>query len=179
LQEAHARQTLELQRVRADLDKLLDASIEMSVQAEAGRSSELASRAKSEFLATISHEIRTPLHGILGNAELLLGTRLDEDQKRCVRLLRSSAQALTDILNDVLDYSKIEAGRLELTTEPFDLGACVFHTRSERDERDVLCLPIRAVVANEFYFRRLEPVWHLINRLSTRARNHKFLVVFL
>ena len=124
LQEAHARQTLELQRVRADLDKLLDASIEMSVQAEAGRSSELASRAKSEFLATISHEIRTPLHGILGNAELLLGTRLDEDQKRCVRLLRSSAQALTDILNDVLDYSKIEAGRLELTTEPFDLGAC-------------------------------------------------------
>ena len=124
LQEAHARQTLELQRVRADLDKLLDASIEMSVQAEAGRSSELASRAKSEFLATISHEIRTPLHGILGNAELLLGTRLDEDQERCVRLLRSSAQALTDILNDVLDYSKIEAGRLELNTEPFDLVAC-------------------------------------------------------
>lgn len=124
LQEAHARQTLELQRVRADLDKLLDASIEMSVQAEAGRSSELASRAKSEFLATISHEISTPLHGILGNAELLLDTRLDEDQKRCVRLLRASAQALTDILNDVLDHSKIEAGRLELTTEPFDLGAC-------------------------------------------------------
>ena len=124
LQEAHAQQTLELQRVRADLDRLLDASIEMSVQAEAGRSAELASRAKSEFLATISHEIRTPLHGILGNAELLLGTRLDEDQKRCVRLLRSSAQALTDILNDVLDYSKIEAGRLGLNTEPFDLGAC-------------------------------------------------------
>jgi two-component system, sensor histidine kinase len=125
LQEAHARQTLELQRVRADLDQLLEASIEMSVQAEAGRSAELASRAKSEFLATISHEIRTPLHGILGNAELLLGTRLDADQQRCVRLLRSSAQALTDILNDVLDYSKIEAGRLELSAEPFDLGACV------------------------------------------------------
>ena len=125
LQEAHARQTLELQRVRAELDRLLEASIEMSVQAEAGRSAELASRAKSEFLATISHEIRTPLHGILGNAELLLGTRLDADQTRCVRLLRSSAQALTDILNDVLDYSKIEAGRLELSAEPFDLGGCV------------------------------------------------------
>jgi signal transduction histidine kinase/DNA-binding response OmpR family regulator len=124
LQEAYARQTVELQRTRAELDQLLDASIEMSVQAEAGRSAELASRAKSEFLATISHEIRTPLHGILGNAELLLGTRLDEDQKRCVRLLRSSAQALTDILNDVLDYSKIEAGRMDLHAEPFDLGAC-------------------------------------------------------
>lgn len=146
LQEAHARQTLELQRVRADLDKLLDASIEMSVQAEAGRSSELASRAKSEFLATISHEISTPLHGILGNAELLLDTRLDEDQKRCVRLLRASAQALTDILNDVLDHSKIEAGRLELTTEPFDLGACAADAAAlfESVARDKgLCLQLR------------------------------------
>ncbi|MFM8769565.1 MAG: histidine kinase dimerization/phospho-acceptor domain-containing protein, partial [Rubrivivax sp.] len=125
LQEAHAQQTRELQRVRAELDQLLEASIEMTVQAEAGRSAELASRAKSEFLATISHEIRTPLHGILGNAELLLGTRLDEDQTRCVRLLRSSARALTDILNDVLDYSKIESGKLALNPPPFDLPRCV------------------------------------------------------
>ncbi len=125
LREAHAQQAAELARVRAELDGLLDASIEMSIQAEAGRSAELANKAKSEFLATISHEIRTPLHGILGNAELLMGTSLDPQQTECVRLLRSSAQALTTILNDVLDYSKIEAGRLTLEALPFDLAACV------------------------------------------------------
>ena len=125
LREAYRRQTQELATVRAELDQLLDASIEMSVQAEAGRSAELANKAKSEFLATISHEIRTPLHGILGNAELLLGTPLDDDQTRCVRLLRSSAQSLTAMLNDVLDYSKIEAGRLDLHPEAFDLATCV------------------------------------------------------
>jgi signal transduction histidine kinase/ActR/RegA family two-component response regulator len=125
LQEAHERQGRELARVKAQLDQLLDASIEMSLQAEAGRSAELVSRAKSEFLATISHEIRTPLHGILGNAELLLGTALDVTQRRSVELLRSSAQALTAILNDVLDYSKIESGKLSLTSHPFDLPGCV------------------------------------------------------
>jgi len=124
LRATHEQQARELARVRAELDQLLDASIEMGVQAEAGRSAELANRAKSEFLATISHEIRTPLHGILGNAELLMGTLLDDDQARCVRLLRSSAQALTAMLNDVLDYSKIEAGRLELHLQAFSLAAC-------------------------------------------------------
>lgn len=115
----------ELAQARAERDELLDASIEMRVQAEAGRSSELASRAKSEFLATISHEIRTPLHGILGNADLLLGSALDDEQRRCVEMLRTSARALTTILDDVLDLSKIESGRLALHREPFDLCACV------------------------------------------------------
>jgi len=125
LRLAHEHQGRQLARVQAQLDQLLDASIEMSLQAEAGRSAEVASRAKSEFLATISHEIRTPLHGILGNAELLLGTPLDATQRRSVELLRASAQTLTAILNDVLDYSKIESGKLTLNSQPFNLPRCV------------------------------------------------------
>lgn len=125
LREAFERQGRELAQVRTELDQLVDASITMSVQAEAGRSAELANRAKSEFLATISHEIRTPLHGILGHAELLLGTALSDAQRRSVGLVRASAQALTAILNDVLDFSKIEAGRLSLLREPFNLEQCL------------------------------------------------------
>lgn len=128
LKAAFALQQAELTKLRGQLDQLLDASIEMSLQAEAGKSAELANRAKSEFLATISHEIRTPLHGILGHAELLLGTPLDEAQRRSVGLLRASAQALTAILNDVLDFSKIEAGRMSLEQEPFDLLECARDT---------------------------------------------------
>lgn len=82
---------------------------------------EAANRAKSAFLANMSHEIRTPMNGVVGMAELLCDTTLTEDQRLYAETIRSSGEALLVIINDILDYSKIEAERLTLHPEPFDL----------------------------------------------------------
>ncbi len=84
-----------------------------------------ASQSKSQFLANMSHEIRTPMNGVLGMAELLLGTELDERQRRFIESLYRSGEALLDIINDILDFSKIEAGKLELESIDFDLRTLV------------------------------------------------------
>ena len=102
----------------------IDVTAEKTQQAalEAARiAAEAANRAKSAFLANMSHEIRTPMNGVVGMAELLCDTALTDDQRLFAETIRSSGEALLVIINDILDYSKIEAERLTLHPEPFDL----------------------------------------------------------
>ncbi len=109
---------LEVHGIARDVTEKRRAAQELEA---ARRNAEAASRAKSEFLAMMSHELRTPLNGIVGMNEMLASTALDDDQRGMVHTVQESAEQLVAIIGDVLDFAKMEAGRLRLEEQPFDL----------------------------------------------------------
>ncbi|HEX8987931.1 MAG TPA: ATP-binding protein [Rhodocyclaceae bacterium] len=125
LDEIAARDA-ELKKHRDALENEVEArTAELRVAMEQAQA---ASRAKSQFLANISHELRTPMNGVIGMAELLLGTPLNQEQEQFAGAVLASANSLLHLLNEILDFSKIEAGKLILEATAFEIASVVEET---------------------------------------------------
>lgn len=121
--KAATRDLLGAKLAADELNEQLESAIARAQQS--ALEANLASQAKSAFLATMSHEIRTPMNGVIGMTSLLLETDLTPAQRDFVETIRTSGDSLLTIINDILDYSKIESGKLELENEPYSIREVV------------------------------------------------------
>ena len=118
------RARLASEALNAELERELTENRRLKTEAqELALTAETANRAKTEFLATMSHEIRTPLNGVLGMAQIMAAGTLEPDQRRRLDTITASGQSLLTVINAILDISKIEAGKMDITPAPFDLPA--------------------------------------------------------
>jgi signal transduction histidine kinase/ActR/RegA family two-component response regulator len=131
LEQRVTERTARLEEVNASLEQQIEERLRAEKELiQAKLDAEAASQAKTRFLATMSHELRTPMNGVLGFAQLLETTAIDDNQRHYLMRLQQAGQSLLEIINDILDVSKIEAGKLEIVKAPFDVCKLVEDTIS-------------------------------------------------